>query len=95
MESLTIRLDDGLSKKINNFLSPYYSTKTEFVREAIREKIKSLENEVFLRKLQKEVVAKRKTPLTIKETEKLLKEMEKVSDSDILRKYNLQTIKKI
>ena len=39
MDVLTVRLDDNISKKIEVILKEFnYSTKTDFVREAIRTK---------------------------------------------------------
>ena len=42
MESITIKVDDGLIKQMNIAMKPNYSTKTEFIREAIRDKIKEI-----------------------------------------------------
>lgn len=73
MESVTIRLDKPLAKKIEQSLNPYYATKTEFIREAIREKIKREEQERFLRSLQKKGVPK---TLTKQERRKLFEDFE-------------------
>ena len=46
MDVLTVRLDDNISKKINVILKEFnYSTKTDFVREAIRTKVTEMERE--------------------------------------------------
>lgn len=46
MDVLTVRLDDNISKKINVILKEFnYSTKTDFVREAIRAKVTEMERE--------------------------------------------------
>tara|TARA_Y100000310_G_scaffold268322_1_gene280844 strand:+ start:341 stop:595 length:255 start_codon:yes stop_codon:yes gene_type:complete len=52
MESITIKVDNQLSKEIKRCMKPYYSTKTEFIREAIRDKLKTLETELFMKKLE-------------------------------------------
>ncbi|MBI2108475.1 ribbon-helix-helix protein, CopG family [Candidatus Woesearchaeota archaeon] len=39
MESITIKVEENLAKEIDKAMKPYYSTKTEFIREAIREKL--------------------------------------------------------
>ncbi len=51
MESITIKVEDHLAKEIDNVMIPYYSTKTEFIREAIRDKIKQLKQEHLLSEL--------------------------------------------
>ena len=53
MESITIKVEEALSKEINKFMSPNYSTKTEFIREAIRDKIKEIKKEKALDELKK------------------------------------------
>mgnify|MGYP001577760063 CR=1 FL=1 len=49
MESITIKVESELAKEIEKEMKPYYSTKTEFIREAIRDKIKSLKTARDLR----------------------------------------------
>lgn len=53
MKSITIKVDDGLATEMEASMKPYYSTKTEFIREAIREKIKKLKGEEIERALRK------------------------------------------
>ncbi|MFP4118315.1 MAG: hypothetical protein ACLFTR_05330 [Candidatus Woesearchaeota archaeon] len=45
METITLRVDKEFSKEIERSMHPYYSTKTEFIREAIRDKIKRIRKE--------------------------------------------------
>ena len=46
MDVLTVRLDDNISKKIEVILKEFnYSTKTDFVREAIRTKVIEMEEQ--------------------------------------------------
>ena len=46
MDVLTVRIDDNVSKKINSILKEFnYSTKTDFVRDAIRVKISQIEEQ--------------------------------------------------
>ena len=52
MESVTIRLESELAQKVQENLKPYYSTKTEFIREAIRDKIKQLEAQFLAKELK-------------------------------------------
>jgi len=52
MESVTIRLDKGLAKAMQKAMKDRYSTKTEFIREAIRKQISDAEKERALRRLE-------------------------------------------
>jgi Arc/MetJ-type ribon-helix-helix transcriptional regulator len=63
MESVCIKLEDTFLKDIESSIKRHrYSTKTEFIREAIRDKIKDLEKEEALLRLNKLYGAsKRKT----------------------------------
>ena len=42
MESITIKVEEDFAKEIEKAMKPYYSTKTEFIREAIRDKIRDM-----------------------------------------------------
>ncbi|MAF36820.1 hypothetical protein CL622_06915 [archaeon] len=63
MESVSLKLEDSFSHDIEKFMKKHrYTTKTEFIREAIRDKISALEKEEILLKLKKVYGAsKRKT----------------------------------
>ncbi|MBT4824757.1 hypothetical protein HN695_04190 [Candidatus Woesearchaeota archaeon] len=39
MESITIKVEERFAKQIEKAMKPNYSTKTEFIREAIRDKL--------------------------------------------------------
>ncbi len=41
MESITIKVDESMARSIEKAMKPHYATKTEFIREAIREKIEN------------------------------------------------------
>ncbi len=41
MESITIKVDEGMAKAIDFAMKPLYATKTEFIREAIRDKVRA------------------------------------------------------
>ena len=53
MESITIKVDDRLAGEIETAMNPYYSTKTEFIREAIRDKIKTIKKDAVYEELKK------------------------------------------
>jgi len=53
MESITIKVEPALAKEMNKVMHPLYCTKTEFIREAIREKIKKLNIEKELEEYRK------------------------------------------
>ena len=51
MESISLKLEGEFLKDIQSIMKKHrYSTKTEFIREAIRDKIKDLEKEELLLK---------------------------------------------
>ncbi len=50
MESITIKVDPAFARQMDKAMKPLYSTKTEFIRAAIREKIeRQKETENLLR----------------------------------------------
>ncbi len=62
MESITIKVEPELAREIDRAMKPLYSTKTEFIREAIRDKIKREKDEEFTQKLRKHLgMAKKRT----------------------------------
>jgi metal-responsive CopG/Arc/MetJ family transcriptional regulator len=62
MESVTIKVEQGLAREISKAMSPDYATKTEFIREAIREKIEKIKKDKAMYTLMKNFGAsKRKT----------------------------------
>lgn len=53
METISLRLDDGLAHDMEKAIKGFrYATKTEFIREAVRDKLKDLEKEAALVRLQ-------------------------------------------
>ena len=44
MESITIKVSTQMAKEIEKAMKPNYSTKTEFIRAALREKLEKLKN---------------------------------------------------
>ena len=53
MEIIPVRYEDGLVCDMERVMKEHrYSTKTEFIREAVRDKIKDLEKEAALLRLQ-------------------------------------------
>ena len=63
MESISLKLENEFLKDIENIMKKHrYTTKTEFIREAIRDKIKDLEKEELILRAKKLYGAsKRKT----------------------------------
>ena len=50
METITLRVDSDFAREIEQAMHPLYSTKTEFIREAIRDKVKQLRRENYTEK---------------------------------------------
>ena len=63
METVTLKMEDKMLEEIDRKLGEHrYSTRTEFIRDAIREKLSELEKETVLRNLaQLKGSSKRKT----------------------------------
>jgi len=43
MESITIKVDEAFAKEMEKAMKPMYATKSEFIRDAIRDKVLRLE----------------------------------------------------
>jgi metal-responsive CopG/Arc/MetJ family transcriptional regulator len=64
MESITIKVEESLAKEISMAMKPDYTTKTEFIREAIRDKLEEIRTRRALSILKAHFgKAKVKTPL--------------------------------
>lgn len=83
MEAISLKLENEFLKDIEKSMKKHrYTTKTEFIREAIRDKIKDLEREEALIRLEKVYGAsKRKT------TQKQLEKAKDKAFEDIARKF--------
>ena len=54
METISLKLEEGILKEIDEKLAKHrYSTRTEFIRDAIREKLTDLEKENLLKVVAK------------------------------------------
>lgn len=54
METITFKLQGNVLKKIDRLLQSFnYNNRTEFIREAVREKLNAIETEIFMQKLAK------------------------------------------
>jgi metal-responsive CopG/Arc/MetJ family transcriptional regulator len=53
MESVTIKIDKNLAGRLENAMKKGYSTKTEFIREAIRKKLEEEETDILIREFMK------------------------------------------
>ena len=54
MEAISVKLDKALLKHIDSSLQEFhYSTRTDFIREAIRERLRALRAEQAIRMLEK------------------------------------------
>ena len=76
MESITIKVPDRMAREIEIFIKPNYGTKTEFIREAIRNKIKEARKEKALNELKK-YFGKAKTKTSYKEERKIREDVGK------------------
>jgi metal-responsive CopG/Arc/MetJ family transcriptional regulator len=53
MESITIKVNDAMAKEIEKAMKPDYSTKTEFIRDALREKLNKIRQTKEYKELRK------------------------------------------
>ena len=54
METISLKLEEGILKEIDGKLAKHrYSTRTEFIRDAIREKLSEFEKEEMLKAVTK------------------------------------------
>ena len=52
METVTFKLQENVLKKIDEILKPlHFNNRTEFIREAVREKLNQIETEKFMKRL--------------------------------------------
>ncbi len=70
MESITIKVDKGLAQKMEQEMKPLYATKTEFIREAIRDKLKDMEKKRLMEHFKK-YFGKAKVKTTYEEERKI------------------------
>jgi Arc/MetJ-type ribon-helix-helix transcriptional regulator len=94
MDVLTVRLDNNISKKIDVILKEFnYSTKTDFVREAIRTKVtefeETRERKEILKNLEKNF-GSIKTNKSIKENNILIKKAGEEFIREFEKKHNLK-----
>ena len=76
MESITIKVEKELSQEIEKAMKPDYTTKTEFIREAIRDKIKRIRKEKAIDELKK-YFGKSKVKTTYEQERKIREEVGK------------------
>jgi len=94
MDVLTVRLDDNISKKIEVILKEFnYSTKTDFVREAIRTKVVEMEEQrnkkEALKNLEK-YFGSVKTGRTVEENNVLIKQAGNEFLREFAKKHDLE-----
>lgn len=80
MENVSIKLEKNFLRVIEEVMKRNnYSTKTEFLREALRDKIKELEKEERLKRIEK-LFGSSKHKTTDKQLHKVREELEKLYD---------------
>lgn len=86
MEAICVKLDKGIMKEINEIAKEFhYSTRTDFIREAIRSKIEELEKKRALKNLEKYFGAS-KTKTTDEELERIREEV----GNEYMKKFRLK-----
>ncbi len=94
MDVLTVRLDSNISKKIEVILKEFnYSTKTDFVREAIRTKVIEMEEQRIKKEALKNLekyFGSIKTGRTIEENNVLIRQAGDEFVREFAKKHNLK-----
>lgn len=90
MESITIKVDEQMAKAMEKAMKPLYSTKTEFIREAIRDKIKEQEKKEVAQILKENFGKYRHMNISDKDLRHTREEVSK----ELLKKYNLEYTKR-
>ena len=77
MEAISLKLENSFSHDIEKFMKKHrYTTKTEFIREAIRDKLKVIRKENALEELKK-YFGKAKAKTSYEEERKIREEVSK------------------
>jgi len=87
MESITIKVEDNLAKEINSAMKKFYSTKTEFIREAIRDKLNEINREELIKTFLK-YKGKSKIKTTLKDNLKTKEFVSKELIAELDRKFS-------
>jgi Arc/MetJ-type ribon-helix-helix transcriptional regulator len=85
MEIISFKVDDDLAREIEKAMKPFYATKTEFIREALRKHLKYLEREALIKQMMtfKGSIRKNITDADLRKTR------EEVSE-ELLREFGLK-----
>lgn len=91
METISLKLEKTFLRDMEKTMKNHrYSTKTEFIREAIRDKLTNLEKEDMIQKLVKLKGSEKNIKrMTKQERNRFFEEFIKKDTSDIFRKYGL------
>ena len=86
MNTISFKLQEVILNKMDSLLKPlHFNNRTEFIREAIREKLKKTEDDRFLKALKKFHGAA-KTKTSYKEERRIREEVGK----EIAKKFNIK-----
>lgn len=79
METVTFKLHEKVLKEIDDLLAPlHFNNRTEFIREAVREKLNQIETEKFMKRL-----AQHKGTARVKISDEILRGIKE----DVAKKY--------
>ncbi len=85
MEAICVKLDERILKNMDTSLKKHnFSTRTDFVREAIRDKLRALEKEKAIKKLEKYFGAAK-----IKVSDKRHREIRKEVSKEFAKKFEM------
>ena len=84
MESITIKVQEQMFKEIESIIKKGYGTKTDFIREAVRDKIKEIRKEKAL-----EILARNFGKSKKKVSDRELEKVREIVGKKFLKKFRL------
>ena len=85
METVSFKLHEDVLKKIDTILGPLnFNNRTEFIREAVREKLNSIETEKFMKRL-----AQHKGAAKVKISDEKLREIKEGAARKYAEKFGI------
>ncbi|MFC1733266.1 ribbon-helix-helix domain-containing protein [candidate division KSB1 bacterium] len=86
MESITIKVDKNMGKRIEQAMKSGYSTKTEFIRDAIRDKLENMNRDELIKEFMK-LKGRFKGRTTLSEDRKIREEVSKELEKELDRRF--------
>ncbi|MFH1209863.1 MAG: ribbon-helix-helix domain-containing protein [archaeon] len=84
METISLKLENGFAREIERIMKKNnYTTKTEFIREAMRDKVENLEREYYAKEF-----LKLRGKAKVKTSDKQLRDIKWKVSEELMKEYN-------